>query len=91
MTKPIAYMTAEAMYRLKTYGGNGRGAVPVHAKPSNVSKIKLYTHPVQPISDEAITIMAETYADLGGDISADKWHEFARAIEKAHGIGLHYD
>jgi hypothetical protein len=45
--EPVAWMTQEAMYRLKNYGGNGsRGTVPAHAERSKVATIPLYTQSV---------------------------------------------
>jgi hypothetical protein len=42
--EPVAWMSNESAHRLK-HGGNSKGAVPVHAKRSNTSKIPLYTTP----------------------------------------------
>lgn len=39
--RPRYWMTREAEYRLKN-GGNAKGAVPVHARPSVAAKIPLY-------------------------------------------------
>ena len=40
----FAWMTEESKYRL-ALGGNCKGAVPVHGKPSATAKIPLYTMP----------------------------------------------
>lgn len=42
----------------------------------------------KPLSAFDIGVIGENLADLGGDIGAHKWLEFARAIEAAHGIGV---
>jgi hypothetical protein len=41
MRKPIAYVTRESLWRLQR-GGNCKGAVPMHLKPSVVANIGLY-------------------------------------------------
>lgn len=40
-----------------------------------------------PLNDEQIKDIGVEFADLGGDIGNHSWVDFARAIEKAHGIG----
>ncbi len=42
LPKPVAWATYESMFRLES-GGNHRGYVPMHAKPSAHSKVGLYT------------------------------------------------
>ena len=42
--EPMAWISQESAHRLK-HGGNSKGAVPVHAKRSNTSKIPLYNAP----------------------------------------------
>ena len=40
-----------------------------------------------PLSEDQIGDIGVKLADLGGDIGCKNWVEFARDIEKAHGIG----
>ena len=52
-------------------------------------EVPLYTHPAQPLSWDSIGDIGANIADLGGDIGGiEKWVQFARAIEAAHGIGV---
>lgn len=42
--KPFAWITDEAIYRLKKFGGNGsRRTVPIHSSQSRAAKTPLYT------------------------------------------------
>ena len=40
-----------------------------------------------PLTDEQIGEIGVGFADMGGDIGCKSWTDFAKAIEKAHGIG----
>lgn len=39
--KVIGYISGESLYRLE-YGGNSSGTVPIHVKPSNISRHSLH-------------------------------------------------
>jgi hypothetical protein len=52
--------------------------------------VPLYTEPQQrkPLTDEEIELLAVKHAPpTDPDFGDDDWIEFARAIERAHGIG----
>ena len=40
-----------------------------------------------PLNEDQIGDIGVLFADLGGDIGNKSWVDFAREIEKAHGIG----
>ena len=40
--RPFCWMTDESKYRLVEQGGNSKGSVPVHKRPSATAKIPLY-------------------------------------------------
>lgn len=81
--EPVAWISYESLGRLKN-GGNSRGAVPVHTIQSHTAKIPLYTAPPQckPLTDEELDALA-----IDEDGLPKSHFEFARAIERAHGIG----
>jgi hypothetical protein len=59
-------------------------------KPMQGDVRPLYTHPPQrkPLTDEEIELLAAKHAPpIDPDFGDDDWIEFARAIERAHGIG----
>jgi hypothetical protein len=80
--EPVAWISYESLGRLKN-GGNSRGAVPVHTIQSYTAKIPLYTAPPQrkPLTDEEIDALELL---LSGTATV---RDFARVIERAHGIG----
>jgi hypothetical protein len=41
--EPVAFINNESIWRLKRGGNDSKGTVPVHAKPSRVTKEPLYT------------------------------------------------
>ena len=75
--EPVAWMSRESAYRLK-HGGNSKGAVPVHAKQSNASKIPLYTHP-QP-KREWVGLTEDEFYDLD-DVGRKMILEYGRLVE----------
>lgn len=72
------WLTHESKSRLAD-GGNSRGAVPVHGKPSATAIIPLYE---KWQIDAAILAEREAFATLCDEISAESggWEEFCRAI-----------
>jgi hypothetical protein len=57
------------------------GVIHSDTKPCSLPTVYL------PLTDHQIQDIGVNYADLGGDIGCKNWEQFARAIEKAHGIG----
>ena len=51
----------------------------------NEALVKQLSGNSEPLSDDVIEDIGCKFADFGGDIS--DWVGFARAIERAHGIG----
>jgi hypothetical protein len=57
------------------------GVIHTDTKPCYLPTVRL------PMAEDQIQDIGVEFADLGGDIGNHSWVEFARAIEKAHGIG----
>lgn len=55
----------------------------IHSDTKPCSLPTLY----MPLTKDQIENMGVRYSDLGGDIPTHKWVQFARDIERAHGIG----
>ena len=79
---PVAWMSNESAHRLK-HGGNSKGAVPVHAKRSNTSKIPLYNAPPTTqcgwigMTDEELKPLCDVNHIIFGAYTVD----FVRSIE----------
>jgi hypothetical protein len=54
--------------------------------PEGTKIIPLYTRPTKPLSDDEIVLLQAKY-DIDSGLTIHSVKDFARAIEKAHGIG----
>jgi hypothetical protein len=57
------------------------GVIHSDTKPCSLPTVRL------PLTEHQIQDIGVNYSDFGGDIGCNNWQQFARAIEKAHGIG----
>lgn len=80
--QPVAWMVFD-VYGNGEYVPNDNNKFFTKQTTATQKPIPLYTHPAQPLSDDAI---AELWGEKWSG-STEMIKNFARAIEKAHGIG----
>lgn len=83
--EPVAWISHESMRRLRE-GGNCKGTVPVHLKPSHTSTIPLYTAPPkrEPLTEREIQ---ECIDELDDARLARLVEVLVCAVERKLGIG----
>ena len=57
------------------------GAIHSDTRPCSLPTVYM------PLTEHQIDEIGVKFADLGGDIGCKDWNKFAKAIERAHGIG----
>ena len=88
--EPVAWMWPHQFEDMKQLGGSQ--SIRMWPKENFKGLMPLYTHPPQrkPLTDEEIELLAVKHAPPIDPAFAkdDDFIEFARAIERAHGIGV---